>query len=230
MKFPGAHSHWRYNTVSAPFLLLYALWPLPLYAYSWPVTAGAQLHSGERNAPVFVPAFNRLWREVGYQLCALLVFISVSGPWWWRSDVKMVTVLWRLSWLGRGVMNGDHAGGLELWKVETKFVLHPGKSGCSQAVASDVVGVDGRKLWNARLWCRFRSRWTTAESRELESPFTLEHILQMDCSTFKNKIQLNFIIYIYSILVPGWFIESKISNFAVNAPNTFFSKLLVSKE
>lgn len=148
---------------------------VPLYANSWPLTAGAQLHSGESNAPVFVPAFHSLRPEVGVNSVLYLCLSPCLAP--GGGEVKR-TFLWRLRWLGAGrlwVMNGDHAGGLELWKVETKFVLHPGKSGCGQAVASDVVGVDGRKLWNARLGCRFRSCWTTAESRGLELLFTLEH-------------------------------------------------------
>lgn len=55
------------------------------------------------------------------------------------------------------VMYGHHAGGLELGKVEAKFVLHPGKGGCGQAVASDVVRINGRKLRDARLGCGPRS-------------------------------------------------------------------------
>ena len=64
-------------------------------------------------------------------------------------------MIWRfrpLRGLSRGggdrlwVMYGNHAGGLELGEVEAEFVLHPGKSGRGQAVASDVVCVDGRKL------------------------------------------------------------------------------------
>lgn len=79
---------------------------------------------------------------------SVLVFISVSGPWGWRNDVQ-TWILRRLSSAGSGrllVMNGDHARGLELGKVEAKFILHPSKRRRSQAVASDVVGVDGRKL------------------------------------------------------------------------------------
>lgn len=79
---------------------------------------------------------------------SVLVFISVSGPWGWRNDVQTLK-LWRLSSAGGGrllVVNGDHAGGLELGKVEAKLILHPGKCRRGQAVASNVVGVDGWKL------------------------------------------------------------------------------------
>lgn len=57
--------------------------------------------------------------------------------------------LWGLSWRGRDrlwVMYGHHTGGLEFGKVEAEFVLHPGKGSRGQAVASDMVSVNGRKL------------------------------------------------------------------------------------
>lgn len=43
-------------------------------------------------------------------------------------------------------MNGGDARRLEFGEVEAELVLHSGKSGCGQAVASDVFRVDGRKL------------------------------------------------------------------------------------
>lgn len=57
--------------------------------------------------------------------------------------------LWGLSQRGSDwlwVMYGNHTRGLEFGKVEAEFVLHPGKGSCGQAVASDVVRVNGRKL------------------------------------------------------------------------------------
>lgn len=63
-------------------------------------------------------------------------------------------------------MNGNHAGGLEFREVKAKFVLHPGKGGCGQAVASEMVGVDGRKLGDAGLGCGLRSCRTTADRKE----------------------------------------------------------------
>lgn len=84
-------------------------------------------------------------------------------------------VIWRfrallgLRWRGSDrlrVMNGNHAGGLEFREVKAEFVLHPGKCGCSQAVASEVVGVDGRKLRDAGLGCGLRSCRTTADRKE----------------------------------------------------------------
>lgn len=62
--------------------------------------------------------------------------------------------LWGLSRRGSDwlwVMYGNHAGGLEFGKVEAKFVLHSSKGGRGQAVASDVVCVNGRKLGDAGL-------------------------------------------------------------------------------
>lgn len=44
------------------------------------------------------------------------------------------------------MMYGSHAGGLEFGQVEPKLVLHSGEGGGGEAVATDVVGVDGRKL------------------------------------------------------------------------------------
>lgn len=128
--------------------MLCASWQTPLYASSWPVTAGAQLHSGQRNGlVVFAPA-STVRKNVKSGINSVLVFISVSGPWGWRNDVQTLK-LWRLSSAGSGrllVMNGDHAGGLELGKVEAKFILHASKCRRGQAVASDMVGVDGWKL------------------------------------------------------------------------------------
>lgn len=54
-----------------------------------------------------------------------------------------------LGWCGGGrlqVMYGGHARGLELGKMEAKFVLHPSEGGRGQTVAPDMVCVDGRKL------------------------------------------------------------------------------------
>lgn len=44
------------------------------------------------------------------------------------------------------VMYGGHAGGLEFGEVEPKFAFHSGEGGRSEAVAPDVVCVDGRQL------------------------------------------------------------------------------------
>lgn len=63
------------------------------------------------------------------------------------------------------VMDGNHAGRLKLRKVQAEFVLHPGESSCSQAVSSNVFGVDGGKLGNARLGRWFRACRATAERR-----------------------------------------------------------------
>lgn len=73
--------------------------------------------------------------------------------------------LWGLSWRGSDwlwVMYGSHTRGLEFGKVEAKFVLHSRKGGCGQAVASDVVRVDWRKLRDAGLGGGLRSSRTTA--------------------------------------------------------------------
>lgn len=59
-------------------------------------------------------------------------------------------------------MYGSHTRGLEFGKVEAKFVLHTRKGGCGQAVASDVVRVDWRKLRDAGLGGGLRSSRTTA--------------------------------------------------------------------
>lgn len=44
------------------------------------------------------------------------------------------------------MMNGGHAGGLELGEVEPEFAFHTGEGGRGEAVAPDVVCVDGRQL------------------------------------------------------------------------------------
>lgn len=83
-------------------------------------------------------------------------------------------MIWRvrplrgLSWRGSDwlrVMYGDHARRLEFGKVEAKFVLHARKGGCGQAVASDVLCVDGRKLGDARLGGGLGSGRATADRR-----------------------------------------------------------------
>lgn len=86
-------------------------------------------------------------------MCVLVVYLSVwllvEEEQGWQSDMEMPDLLRGLSWRGSDwlwVMYGNHAGRLEFGKVEAKFVLHPGEGGCGQAVASDVVRVDGRKL------------------------------------------------------------------------------------
>lgn len=71
-------------------------------------------------------------------------------------------------------MDGGHARGLELGKVEAKFVLHPGEGGCGQAEATHVVGVDGGKLRDARLGGGLRSGGATAGEKgqwSTEEPF-----------------------------------------------------------
>lgn len=62
-------------------------------------------------------------------------------------------------------MYGNHARGLEFGKVKAKFVLHARKGGCGQAVASDVVCVDGRKLGDARLGGGLGSSRATVDRR-----------------------------------------------------------------
>lgn len=64
------------------------------------------------------------------------------------------------------MMYGSHTRGLELGKVEAKFVLYPRKGGCSQAVAPNMLCVDGRKLRDPRLRGGLRSCRTTADRRE----------------------------------------------------------------
>lgn len=67
---------------------------------------------------------------------------------WQRDVIWRSSCLRGLSWLGGRlwVMYGSHARGLEFGEVEPKLVFHSSKGGCSQAVATDVVRVDGRKL------------------------------------------------------------------------------------
>lgn len=43
-------------------------------------------------------------------------------------------------------MYGGHAGGLELGEVEPKLAFHSGEGGRGEAVAADVVRVDGGQL------------------------------------------------------------------------------------
>lgn len=83
-------------------------------------------------------------------------------------------MIWRvrplrgLSWRGSDwlwVMYRNHTRGLEFGKVEAKFVLHACKGGCGQAVAPDVVCVDGRKLGDAGLGGGLGSSRATADRR-----------------------------------------------------------------
>lgn len=131
-----------------------------LRLYDWLGTSGAHLYPGESNGLVlFVPTLMAptcgvYVNRVRFFFVVVVVYLSKClapgrGGEGWQSDMEMQSALWRLSrrssaWLW--VMYGNHAGGLELGKVEAEFVLHPGEGGCGQAVASHVVRVDGRKL------------------------------------------------------------------------------------
>lgn len=92
----------------------------------------------------------------------LCVYLSVWLLVMVERDDEMIWIsrpLRCLSW----VMYGSHTGRLEFGKVESKFILHPSKGSCSQVVTSNVVHIDGRKLWDSRLGFGFGSSWTTAE-------------------------------------------------------------------
>lgn len=168
---PGARSHWRYNTEvqrAAPVAVATASSPAP----SW-----ASLPAGWTLAPGREGGRATGWRWLSLMLkgptaCGAwlnCVSIWVTGSWWRRRRMEEWCAasdpLLGLSWRGGRrlrVMNGGHARGLELGKVEAKFVLHPGEGGRGQAEAAHVVGVDGGKLWDARVGGGLRSRGTTA--------------------------------------------------------------------
>lgn len=165
MSFPGAFSHWRYN----------ALVPL-LLARSLTSTAGLGpvQHTVTLQLLLFVPTLMALYLWSVFSICAYFALCIYPSVWLLVEESRDGEVMWSFrslwslsrrgsNWLG--VMDGNHTGGLEFWKMEAKFVLHSSKSSCSQTITSNVVGVDGWKLWNARLWCRISSWWTAVNGQ-----------------------------------------------------------------
>lgn len=161
MEMPGAHSHWRYSTISAlvpsPSVLLHPQLPP---AFDWVAHLGLVLVALKLMAPICGVCV--------FTVRVLFVYLSV---WLLVEDKRGGKVTWGceplrvLSPCGRvWVMYWSHTRGLEFGQVEAKFVLHPSKGSSSQAVASNMVRIDGRKLWDARLGCGIRSCWATAES------------------------------------------------------------------
>lgn len=170
MKLPGAYSHWRLNTVrdSGPHRCLLCCTAAGSSPPLW-------LASGHWSTP-FTPKrvmgqwclFLSQWPLFVECVLHLCVYLSVWLLVMVERDDEMIWIsrpLRCLSW----VMYGSHTGRLEFGKVESKFILHPSKGSCSQVVTSNVVHIDGRKLWDSRLG--FGSSWTTAERRGHDESF-----------------------------------------------------------
>lgn len=172
MKLPGAYSHWRLNTVrdSGPHRCLLCCTAAGSSPLLW-------LASGHWSTP-FTPKrvmgqwclFLSQWPLFVECVLHLCVYLSVWLLVMVERDDEMIWIsrpLRCLSW----VMYGSHTGRLEFGKVESKFILHPSKGSCSQVVTSNVVHIDGRKLWDSRLGFGFGSSWTTAERRGHDESF-----------------------------------------------------------
>lgn len=98
---------------------------------------------------------------------------------------------------GRGrlsVMDGNHAGRLELGKMEAEFVLHPSEGSCGQAVASDMLGVDGGKLGNARFGRRLgacrATTWRKAEVKATATSKDLQNIRRFHLNLLSSKVNI----------------------------------------
>lgn len=187
---PRAFSHWRYNTVcSAPARV--RLQPEPrLPQHRWP---GEDTEEGWRAGCHLSPR-PRFVECIYLYLSKCLALVRKEKGWqrdvtWRRSHLRGLR--WLGGWLR--VMYGGHAGGLEFGEVEPKFAFHSGEGGCSEAVAPDVVCVDGRQLWDVGPGSGLRPGRTSVDQRVFELAFFFFLFSQMNPSSTSLHCKLGCI-------------------------------------